>query len=189
MLQFLEDHGISYADVTQLAAGGFVTPNANILNALLDPTLGMTQAQFIAWIQPRFVALGRFIVLRSGAAQCDLSATAIVRLDDTSVGEATWFNINRFIRLWRRLGWSIRDVDRAMLAFGSTDIDITLIKSLRVAKRLMKVLKLPLSPILSFWANLDTQGPDSLYERLFRSRAIRNWTVASRSMRSEANWL
>ena len=172
VLQFLEDHGISYADVNDLAKSGFVTPNANIQKALLDPALGMTQTQFIAWIQPRFIQLGRFIVLRSGPAQCDLSATAIVRLNDQPVGDTAWYHLNRFIRLWRRLGWSIRDVDRAMLAFGSTDIDIALILALRVAKRLTTILKLPLPSVLSFWANIETQGPDSLYERLFRSRAM-----------------
>jgi hypothetical protein len=172
VLQFLEDHGISYADVDDLAKSGFVTPNAHILKALLDPALGMTQAQFIAWIQPRFVALGRFIVLRSLAAQCDLSATAIVRLNDKPVGDMAWRHLNRFIRLWRRMGWSIRDVDRAMGAFGSPNVDIALILALRVAKRLTTTLKLPLPPVLSFWANIETQGPDSLYERLFRSRTM-----------------
>ncbi len=172
VLQFLEDHGISYADLDDLAKSGFATPNANILKALLDPALGLTQAQFISWVKPRFKHMGRFIVLRSGAAQCDLNATAIVRLNDEPVGDSAWNLINRFIRLWRRLGWSIRDVDRAMMAFGSADIDIALILALRIAKRLMTTLKMPLPSVLSFWANIDTQGPDSLYERLFRSRAM-----------------
>jgi len=172
VLQFLEDHGISYADVDDLAKSGFVTPNANILKALLDPSLGMTQAEFITWIQPLFPSLGSFIVLRSGADQCDLNTTAIVRLNGKPVGDTVWYRINRFIRLWLRLGWSIRDVDRAMIAFGSGDIDIALILMLRITKRLMTDLKLPLASVLSFWANIDTQGPDSLYERLFRNRAM-----------------
>lgn len=172
MLQFLEDHGISYADVADLATSGFTTPNAHILKALLDPTLGMTQAQLIAWIQPRFPQLGEFIVLRSGASQCDLSATTIVRLNDKAVGEKAWNRINRFIRLSRRLGWTVRDLDRAILALASPDIDVALIISLRITKRLMPVLKLPLAAVLSFWADIDTQGSDSLFERLFRSRAM-----------------
>ena len=170
LLQFLEDHGISYADVDNLTTSGI--PNAQILKAVADPAFGMNLAQFAAWLPLHFDQLGRFIVLRSGAAQCDLTKTEIVRLNGRPVGDPEWYRINRFLRLWRRLGWSIRDVDRALLAFGAADIDIALILSLRVTKRLTTLLKLPLARVLSFWADIETQGSDSLFERLFRNRAM-----------------
>jgi hypothetical protein len=171
-LQFLEDHGITYADIEDLSKTGFITPNANITNALLDPDFGMTTAEFLQWAKDHFNALGELIVLQSPGAKCDLSVTEVLRLNGKPVGDKDWLRINQFIRLWRRLGWSIIDVDRALIALGSVQIDIQAILSLRVIKRLMKLLKLPIAQVLSFWAGIDTQGPDSLYERLFRSRAM-----------------
>ena len=172
MLQFLEDRGISYADVKDLASTGFLTPNANIVKAALDPNLGMTQAELVTWLESHFNHLGRLIVLRSGPGECDLSTTEIVRLDGDPVGELAWHHINRFIRLWRRLGWSLRDVDRAITACGTGSVDFELMLTLRDVKSLMEALRLQLGPVLSFWADVDTQGPDSLFERTFRSRAM-----------------
>ena len=171
-LQFLEDHGITFADVNNFASTGFVTPNTNIQNAVLDPAFGMTMAQFTAWITTRFASIAKFVVLRSSGPQCDLTNTELVRLDGTPVGEADWHRIHRFLRLRRRLGWSIRDVDRALSAFAFPDIDIALVIALATTQRLMTTLKLPLAPVLSIWSTLDTQGPDALHERLFRSRAM-----------------
>ncbi len=94
----------------------------------------------------------------------------------------------RFVRLWRALGWSIRDLDRAITAFTPSDdpnaLNNFLIRLSHV-QRLHAVLNVPVLRLLSWWSDLDTAlyidhnvpgqpRAASLYEQLFRNRATVN---------------
>jgi hypothetical protein len=102
--------------------------------------------------------------------------------------------LHRLVRLWRRLGWSLRDTDRAVHALwpagalpatGDSDavarhkLDTgfkVLIPRLGHLCRVMDALELKpgkdLVPLLACFADLDTLHPDSLYRRLFLSPAV-----------------
>jgi hypothetical protein len=103
----------------------------------------------------------------------------------------------RFVRLWRALGWSMRDIDRAITAFKPphfSDLDVNeagggkndgFLVNLSHVQRLNTKLGLPLIRLLSWWATLDSafyidhNAPGqpraaSLYEQLFRNRATIN---------------
>src|SRR5438034_6424031 len=95
------------------------------------------------------------------SAACDLSQRTIKNLWDGS--EATLSKMHRFIRLWRRLGWSIADLDRTLAALQATTIDDPLLEKLALVTQLQKELELPLPALLSFRANIDPFGDDSLY--------------------------
>ena len=93
--------------------------------------------------------------------------------------------IARFLRLWLKLGWSMRDLDRAFTAFGATAPDDAFLTRLSHVERLREELHLPVDRLLGFWAPIDTavyldqgdEGPavsPSLYDRLFRDRAVIN---------------
>jgi hypothetical protein len=101
------------------------------------------------------------------ADPCDLTQTTIKNLDD-----ATLSKLHRFIRLWRKLGWKVSDLDQAIAALDASDIDDTFLLKLASVKQLQADLKLPLDQLLSFWADIGTQGRDSLYIRLFQNRAV-----------------
>ncbi|KAK0651020.1 hypothetical protein B0T16DRAFT_453525 [Cercophora newfieldiana] len=45
---------------------------------------------------------------------CNIDNVRLTHLDGTSLSGEEWSNFHKFIRLWRRLGWSIRDVDMAL---------------------------------------------------------------------------
>jgi hypothetical protein len=91
----------------------------------------------------------------------------------------------RFLRLWRPLGWSMRDLDRAITAFVPADLDDAFLTRLSHVQRLHTALNIPVLHLLSWWADLDTalyidhtvpgQLPAaSLYEQLWRNRATVN---------------
>ena len=99
----------------------------------------------------------------------------------------------RFIRLWRKLGWSMRDVDRAIssrstgLGANGQFTDPFLIELSHI-QRLHKGLGIPVIHMLGWWGtppSIDTtiyvdhstsgqHKAPSLYEQLFRNRTVTN---------------
>ena len=103
-----------------------------------------------------------------------------------------FYRLIRFIRLWKKLGWTIEQTDKAITALYPTNqtpddpddavnlqrLDtgfLTLLPRLGVVKRLMKNLKLKanrdLLPLLACFAPIDTHGTASLYRQMFLSPA------------------
>jgi hypothetical protein len=92
----------------------------------------------------------------------------------------------RFIRLWKKLGWTIAQTDQALIALnprarenslGSLDAGfLTFLPRLGVIKQVMDRLKLQpqkdLLPLLACFAPIDTYGRLSLYHRMFLSPAL-----------------
>ncbi len=90
--------------------------------------------------------------------------------------------IERFVRLWRKLDWSIFDLDRAITALGQ-ELNNGLLRQLFHLSRLQQHLGLTKRQILAFWAPLDTthyinhDSHDksvlpSLYDQLFRNPQV-----------------
>lgn len=113
-------------------------------------------------------------------ATCNLSKLEIKGLDATVLGK-----IQRFVRLWRKLGWTMRDLDKAITALKPPDLNADFLVQLSHLQRLQADLKIPLVTLLSWWANIDTASyidhlaegqPEvkSLYERLFRNKVVIN---------------
>jgi hypothetical protein len=119
------------------------------------------------------------IVLFSPNSVCDLSATSIRRLGNALLLEdAAWLRIHRFLRLWRKLGWTMQELDAAMHALNATEIDAALIENLARVQRLKTDVRQPIIQLLTLWAPIDTfdsrfQGK-SFYHSLFRNRAVIN---------------
>jgi hypothetical protein len=99
----------------------------------------------------------------------------------------------RFIRLWKKLGWTIEQTDKAITALYPTDqvpdgsddnadlqkLDtgfLTLLPRLGVLKRVIDSLdlnpKTDLLPMLACFAPIDTYGAAALYRRLFLNPAL-----------------
>ncbi len=114
---------------------------------------------------------------------CDTSRLEVCGLD-----EVTAVRIVRFVRLWRRLSWSMRDLDRAITALAPggvepSDIDTEFLRNLAGLVRLQQQLGLSVERLLPFWGPIDSaiyvahdeaRQPrlPSLYELLFRNRAL-----------------
>ena len=71
-----------------------------------------------------------------------------------------------FIRLWRRLGWTMRELDTYLMSLESGNIPPDLVKVSEV-KRLIDQLELQPRQVFAFWSNLDTRRTDRNKKSLF----------------------
>ncbi|MFL5698674.1 MAG: neuraminidase-like domain-containing protein [Ktedonobacteraceae bacterium] len=146
---------------------------------------GIQYADLLEFLKTRFFNPTQALSLDTlaGADPCDLNNVSIKNLDNASLNK-----LHRFIRLWQKTGWTVRDLDRVLFALGATDIDDPLLQKLALVKQLQTELNVPLIPLLSLWANIDADGgilydklykvpgrsEDCLYNKLFQNRAIHN---------------
>lgn len=169
---FLLQSGLSYRELLELLGSYFINP-------LIDGV--------------RMIG----IVSNDSAdpATCQLGKLEIrvqVEFEDASEQDVlirTWNKIHRFVRLWRKLGWTMRDLDKTLAALtpnlGWGDLDITedfLVGASHI-QRLQAILNVPLVNMLSWWADIDTASyidhlaegqpeVNSLYKQLFRNKTV-----------------
>ena len=157
---------------------------------------GLTHAELIALLKTEFINPYLFmegaanrgavisIELRDESKDwCDASQHRLSNLDWQPADAAPyhWLDrIHRFIRLWRGLGWTIEDVDRALSILStspqpvSADIlDEAVLRKLSDTREVAERLATPLEALLPFWGPIDTWNLEtSLYSRLFLDRAL-----------------
>ena len=63
------------------------------------------------------------VVLFAPASVCDLAKTRVEHLDRSGLTESEWLRIHRFLRLWKKLGWTMAELDKTFAALGKTEID------------------------------------------------------------------
>jgi hypothetical protein len=122
-------------------------------------------------------------------------ARPMAAIGDTStrLGAADFVRLLRFIRLWKKTGWTIEQTDSAICALfradlaplAPADVDTTakldagfaiLIPRVGVVIRVMDALQLPakraLLPLLACWSPIGTHGDNALYRQLFLNPAL-----------------
>lgn len=111
----------------------------------------------------------------------------------TRLGAAEFVRLLRFVRLWKKMGWTVEQTDaaicglyRADLApFGAGDVATvaqlddgfkTLLPRLGIVVRVLKALSLTpkrgLLPLLACWAGIGTHGVSALYRQMFLNPAL-----------------
>ena len=120
--------------------------------------------------------------------------------DDISnrIGAVEFVRLLRFIRLWRKLGWTIEQTDAALCALfpvafpaGADDIDtlvkldngfLGLLPRLGIAVRMIKELNLKvkrdLLSLLTCWSPIGTHGDSALYRQMFLNPTLLNQDAA-----------
>lgn len=153
---FLQRARLSYKELVELLGTKFINPN-QVLDIDTDPS-----------------------VTEDEKDTCDPSKLIIAPLDQMALGR-----MHRFLRLWRKLAWTMRELDKAITGLQPTDannnVNLTedFLKQLSHIQRLRTELKkVPLINMLSWWASIDTanhdDGTKSLYEQLFLNKAVMN---------------
>ena len=106
------------------------------------------------------------------------------KTDPSDLGQAFVENLNsdlqldrihRFLRLWRKTGISILDLDRCMQAWGKINVDDVLLINLADAKQIGQRTGLPIAGLLPLWSPIETYRYDetpSLYESLFLRKTV-----------------
>jgi hypothetical protein len=141
---------------------------------------GLTYEQLLdlldtAFVQLDLAALGTGKVLHISAtgdalAECDFNQFQIAHLNDAVAGRPTLRRISFFIRLWRRLGWTMRDLDSYLMSLEGGVIPANL-NQVFLVKRLADQLQLEPRQVVAFWSNIDTRRTDrnkkSLFDQIF----------------------
>jgi hypothetical protein len=120
----------------------------------------------------------------------DIEAVTISHLDGTSLELEEWDRIQLFVRLWKKLKWSIEEVDTALAVVSLGDdqsdpgvepqdpdiskarISPRALRQLVIIKKISQLTGFSLEETLILWTNLTTSGRNSFYARMFLQRLM-----------------
>lgn len=156
---FLNKTGLAYEEMTELLKTRFVDPENSLSIVSNDPTDPVS----------------------CDTARLEIVFTAAPESAPTDIPEPFLTRIHRFVRLWRRVGWKMRELDKAITALKPTALDNDFLQEVTHIRKLQADLSVPLPAVLSWYAPIDTtqypgsgstQKGKSLYEDLFQNAAI-----------------
>jgi SepF-like predicted cell division protein (DUF552 family)/predicted kinase len=169
---FLEYASITYLDLIDLLKTRFLNPNFPINVYLQD----LSEPDRTSWLtaHPNEKQLTLKVIELGGnpAAPCDLSTTQIKHLNGTFLSDEELSHFNRFIRLWKKLGCTIAELDGLLMAIGATDLTPQVIQDLSSLWQVQQDLDLSLDRVAVLIGNIPTAGKDSLFAKLFLNKAI-----------------
>jgi peptidoglycan hydrolase-like protein with peptidoglycan-binding domain len=136
-----------------------------------------------SWDQGNF---NDVLLLAEPSVGCDFDAAVLRYADGRPAEPLDYLKINLFVRLWRKLGWTIEEVDHALQVFLPSDLrpltDVNLGAALKTAIvyfAAIEELGDRLSSgnewrrkLLTFWSDLSTTGKKPLYEELFLTASV-----------------
>ena len=128
-------------------------------------------------LQTLFMAAARPTI--APADECEPSKLTLTAAD---LG-ASLRLIHRFVRLWRRTGWTMRELDRALVVFDRT-LDAAALRGVALLQELHERLRIPIVNLAAMLGSLEIASwkkntgdgspvEPSLYDQLFRQSALR----------------
>lgn len=124
------------------------------------------------------------------ATPIGLEPDSSCRLDDITLSGLDTSTLKRtvgFVRLWRRLGWTMHEVDLAIKVVFNADIAPFLLRQLADVARVRAALNLRVDEVLAFWSTIDTVGENSLYTRLFLNEKAKDSADAAFRLNSDGS--
>ncbi|WAJ34389.1 Tc toxin subunit A [Arthrobacter sp. FX8] len=132
------------------------------------------------------LALDGVLVLADPDAGCSFDATILRYADGDPAGGDVFLRLNVFVRLWRKLGWSLAEVGQALVTFIPADepfaeghfdkkpLETALIylAHLKALDERLKVGQPSRTRLLTLWTDIPTEGKNSLYAQLFLTRSV-----------------
>lgn len=200
----LQKLGISFTDIKEFEEGKITADKFN-KKIPSDLVISMYGGDVKKWVKDNYDKIMHLILLvvpRVENADCgfdkselrySLPYDANNTLNNT-LKEMDYWRLLRFIRLWKKLGWTIEQTDKAITAlyktgFKPTDTDddntkkqklddgfkdllvkIAHVKKIKEKLNLQK--KNSLVDLLTLWSDIDTTGNNSLYAKLFLNSTI-----------------
>ena len=103
---------------------------------------------------------------------CELNKARLTHIYDSPVTAEEYDRIQQFIRLWKRLDWTIDEVDNALLGLGQNSegtpsITPEFLHQVVLIKKLQEKTGLDITRLLTFWTEINTTNENSLFEQLF----------------------
>ncbi|MEQ1529053.1 MAG: Tc toxin subunit A, partial [Methylococcales bacterium] len=169
----------------QMLYAGLRDINADLLDPETDVNFNaaltlnnVSSADFIAWVKSHFDSLKTLVTLYESDSACDLAKTSLRTLEQiydaapTTLSDEFLSQLHRLIRLWRKTGWTIAELDTVLTALQATDLTPAVLQQLSTIKTLQEQTNLPLDKLATAWGNIETHGDKSLYQRLFLNRSV-----------------
>ena len=183
----------------KMAIGGISESEPPVISALQeyetnrqegDPEI--TKASLVQWAVDNFNGFKQVITLFERDSACKLETTRLrsiqgiqdfpdtfndedkLILGESKIESKTWLKFHDFIRLWKKLAWSIHEVDLMLTALDQQEITPDTISKLEFVVALQKSSKLPLNKLAVLWGNIDTYTDESLYKKLFLNKAVKD---------------
>jgi peptidoglycan hydrolase-like protein with peptidoglycan-binding domain len=133
------------------------------------------------------IPFDEILVLADPDAGCNFDKTLVQYANGHKAQYSDFLRINLFVRLWRKLGWSLEETDRALnmfvpknTPFEEAHFDKQPLKTALIYLAHLKALdektragKDSLLKLLTLWADLSTTGKHSLYAQLFLTTSVR----------------
>jgi peptidoglycan hydrolase-like protein with peptidoglycan-binding domain len=145
-----------------------------LVQELLDRS-GLSYAELNALLATWFInPTAALTITARPEAPIDTCDTAKLQINGLTVEVLT--RMHRFVRLWRNLGWTIAEVDRAIRAFApdpnAPNLTNEVLVRLDHLQTAASNLRLPIAQTLALWRPIDTVEPGSLFQRLFHNPAV-----------------
>ena len=156
-----------------------------------NPSTSFDAKVWIKSILPANYSAG-VLVLAVPSSGCNFGTTTLQYADNkTTATPLDFVKFNLFVRLWKKLGWTMDEVDRALQLFfpptlpawGDPSFDAAFSaawKTALVYLAHLDDLNTRLAPalgrtaLLPFWSSLPVQGENSLYAQLFLTPSVLN---------------
>ncbi|MCU0543437.1 MAG: neuraminidase-like domain-containing protein [Oscillatoriaceae cyanobacterium Prado104] len=136
-----------------------------------------------AWNDGKF---NQILVLFDRDAGCNFDLTTLRYANGNPANNLVFLKLNLFVRLWRKLGWTIGELDRALQVFipakmrpltgmnigAAFKTALVYLAHLKAISDRLNLGKNSRIKLLTFWSNLPTTGNNSLYAQLFLKPSI-----------------
>lgn len=193
----LERLGVSFTTLNSLKEGTITDAEFDkMLPADLSaPNPAEYGSDIKAWIKnnDNYARIMGLITVAIPGSTCESFSNAVFRYSDPAkqaqnIGTVEFIRLLRFIRLWKKLGWTIEQTDAAicvlyredLMPLGANDLDeiaklntgfLTLLPRVGIINRVMKALNLTvkrdLYTLLACWSDISTYGNNALYRQMF----------------------
>lgn len=140
------------------------------------------------WLSAALAAdiLDDVLVLADTEAGGDFERTTLQYASGRKADPIVFLRINLFVRLWRKLGWTIEEIDRALQAFVPKDTPFDEAHVPQAPLRSALIYLAHLAALservhlgkhgrlrwIALWSDLPTTGRNPLYAQLFLSRSV-----------------
>jgi hypothetical protein len=207
LLPKLERLGVSVATLAKLKTNNNAATDAEFDALLPTGALAPNPAEYggniKTWVKspPNYARIMGLITLTSTADDPDpcnfdtleFRHTRPAADDSNRLDEVEFVRLLRFVRLWKKTGWTIEQTDAAVCALyrvdaaplDASDVDtpakldagfLTLLPRLGVLVRVMRALSLSpkrdLLPLLACFSDIGTYGEGALYRQMFLNPAL-----------------
>ena len=161
--------------------GGWLEVLANV--SMLLQQSGLSYREYLDFRETNFAGQLKGTLLPPN--ECKTSMIIVAGLNATQF-QNHLDRVHVFTRLWRKSGWSMRELDLALMAFGG-QITSTILEDLALLKRLRGGLQLPVTVLVGCIHTLETQAwtdhtkegspiAPALYDRVFQRQPLRSLT-------------